>query len=687
MKKKILSCTLALAMALTSMGALTSYAEQAQSQTVVASYEDVLLKVKSKINVADDMTEFDMDVSENANGEKRYYFYWQTSDDNKYDNENLSVVADADGNILRYYAYNDKYSPGDGKLKIADISKAEVLAQIENQLKVLIPEKFERLHSIDGISVSGNEYYINYVRIENGLKVYNNYVNVSAVLYDGNVYLQSVNTSWDNSEFTIPDNTITYEQAAQLYKDKARFYLNYGTSYQSADKYKAFLQYSFENTVFIDAVSGECLKRDSMRDFGAVSATENAAMDADASSGSISPAEKEELDTIAGLISYADAEKTVRAIDELEISDEMTVQSRSIINSGEEYIMHLTFCDKEKKSYRYVSLNAKNGDLYSASNYSDTKKSEKELSEKEKAVFAEKITAFVQKYVPEYYKAVSATEPTDSNGFVTMHFERLENDVPVANDGITVTWNAVTDKFTSLYAAKTNITEFESTDGIIAEADAYEMVLTNAAFEKIYIKSGGKMQVAYSIVNTDKDTLDAIMGEVINYRGIAVNTFDGYNDTDGHWAQGIISTLADYGVRKYGGEFKPDESITQKEFLSLLCSAMYTYTPDDEDRLYNRMVSNGVLAADDINPQGNITKQQAVVYLLNAAQYKEVAQLKNIFKCDFADCDTIGDEYLGYIAIAKGMGIVNGDESNNFNPDKDITNAEAAVMLYNYLKR
>ena len=55
----------------------------------------------------------------------------------------------------------------------------------------------------------------------------------------------------------------------------------------------------------------------------------------------------------------------------------------------------------------------------------------------------------------------------------------------------------------------------------------------------------------------------------------------------------------------------------------------------------------------------------------------------DIYKQPFADVS----ENTGYIAILAAMGVVQGDENGNFNPDNDITRAEAAIMVYNYLNR
>jgi hypothetical protein len=62
-----------------------------------------------------------------------------------------------------------------------------------------------------------------------------------------------------------------------------------------------------------------------------------------------------------------------------------------------------------------------------------------------------------------------------------------------------------------------------------------------------------------------------------------------------------------------------------------------------------------------------------------------VAEIRGIFNINFMDGDSISPELYGYVAIASGLGIVNGNGAN-FMPKKNTTRGEAAVMIYNYLR-
>ena len=51
-----------------------------------------------------------------------------------------------------------------------------------------------------------------------------------------------------------------------------------------------------------------------------------------------------------------------------------------------------------------------------------------------------------------------------------------------------------------------------------------------------------------------------------------------------------------------------------------------------------------------------------------------------IYKVEFSDLATINKDDMGYIALAKALNIIGGDEIGNVNPNKNVTRAEAVTM-------
>ncbi len=140
----------------------------------------------------------------------------------------------------------------------------------------------------------------------------------------------------------------------------------------------------------------------------------------------------------------------------------------------------------------------------------------------------------------------------------------------------------------------------------------------------------------------------------------------------------------------FGGKADPNGQLTQVDYVALLASSDgYRYVPgeDDADHLYDYAVRRGILTKAERSDAKTLTRGEMVKMMLDSLGYKAVANLKDIFKCGYADAASIPDELMGYAALAQGLGLVKGDGQGNFAADRTSTRAEAAVMLWQYMKR
>ena len=76
-------------------------------------------------------------------------------------------------------------------------------------------------------------------------------------------------------------------------------------------------------------------------------------------------------------------------------------------------------------------------------------------------------------------------------------------------------------------------------------------------------------------------------------------------------------------------------------------------------------------------------REEAVSVIVNLFGYKKAAAISGIYKTGFSDESAITKEYLGAVAIAKGLGIINGSGGGKFVPRRAVTRGEFAVMLAN----
>lgn len=199
-------------------------------------------------------------------------------------------------------------------------------------------------------------------------------------------------------------------------------------------------------------------------------------------------------------------------------------------------------------------------------------------------------------------------------------------------------------------------------------------------------------------VNTDKPSiLDAFTGELLNADGepYVEKAPVEYTDISDHYAKEQIETLAEIGIALEGPTFRPNEKIKQKDFLLLISQIIdrgydfYNKTAlennSETERLYNLLIREGIVKEDEKNPEAPLTREESVKFVIRTLKYDKVADLKDIFNCDFLDKDEIDADLIGYVVLAKGFNIVNG-YGNYFRPKEELKRGDAIIIIYNSLK-
>ena len=364
--------------------------------------------------------------------------------------------------------------------------------------------------------------------------------------------------------------------------------------------------------------------------------------------------------------------------------------SEGIRNYDGAYYADINLADKDKKNFANVEINAQTKEILSFYRYSidkEDKPAETPLTDEQVQSGKAKVDEFLKKYYGDKYAQLKYEDCKKSNiddnlisHNVTYQYCRTINGVPYYNNTVRINYNVDTGKIEYLYFNWRELKDIPSADGAISLEKATENLLA-LPVKQVWVKNSDKKYVlAYTF---DGETnFDAKTGENMKYNGKPVDVkFGGYTDIDGHWAKDMANALADADIYLDGTEFKPEMSITQYEYLRLLAMSE-KYIDINEEDIYNYAISRKIISKDEKNPTAVLTKEQAVKYLLKARGYSEVAELQGIFKTGFADENAIGADSMGYVAIAKGLGIVTGDENGNFNPQKELTRAEAVSVIY-----
>jgi len=715
LKRKI-SFVLALILIFTPAIPLNGYAAEMDQ-----GLENAIKTAKTIFKIPDD---YKFDSSINVMGNKTYYHLeWSKKVD--LDTISIKVAADEDGVITSY----SKYTPEDYKTvsKLPKFSRQEAKAKADEYIEVIAPGLLKSLKYDQPVetSIMDPSYYFTYHRVVNGVPFYNDFVNVVVSSETGE--LQEYYRLWtDDLVFPGVKNVISVEEAQKAYAANLGLRLTYKTSY-SDDGIKAYLVYSpkYNNNYYgIDAFTGEKVRLD--RDIviygaGTANAKEMLAT-MDARQGvELTPDELAAVQKAGKLISLEKAEEIARTSKFLNITPEYKRQSYYLGTrwfDKEEYAWSLQFVKPKEQGkgedYISVSINAKTGVITSF--YMSGIDAHGAAPRYGFETVKKNVEAFLAEYYPDYLKKVEYDDTYDedyrgtSSESYYLNYIRLVNGAVYPDNGIQVTYDNINGKITGFNLNWYNIS-FPSAARVISADEAhmklFEQVGMGLEYRYKHVEFSGidpwdEKQLKTEVVpvytlkpGKQPYDVDANTGELVDYGGkpykppIKIE----YTDIEGHYAEDEIKVLAEYGIYLEGTEFKPSAKIKQKEFLSLLSKTLNSYRPlitssstDEEiEEMYAYLQRQGVIKAGEKSPDGAVTREEAVKFIIRAMNFDKVADIKGIFICSFKDRAKIDDNLLGYVTIASGLGIVSGS-GGNFRPKDNLTRAEAIVMIYNYLR-
>lgn len=676
--KRMISILLAFCMV---CSCVTAFAATEDSTRMAEALE----KVKQKIDVPEEWNQFESSILDDET--LFYSFVWR----NKNGTGSLRVTADANGAVSAYSVYDSTIVYDQNEINALTLQEAKNTA--DTFLQKLMPEKYERLQYTDGTNRGSSRYAYTYQHVENGYPVNKEYVNVTVNILDKQAVITNVQTSkWTDTGFTVPTEKIGLEKAREIYRQGGEYELQYLRNYKDNSLYLAYVPKN--GTKYIDASTGEMIKPDLYADLyrgmssGASADAENSAALKD---NGFTEEELAELSKIEGLLSTEEVWTNIKQMPEISIDKDSSILSQKLARKekdSETYYMTLTF-GNGKIQNGYVTVDAKTGELICYSKYDEAKADraeEKQLTEEQKQQFKTAADAFLQKYAPENFSQTRYEEVTN-NGTdrAVVRYTRLIQDIPYYNNGITLTYDTVTKKVISMYSTMEDIHKTaQPSEVTISQDDAYTLVFDTAKMVEKYVLVNKKPVLVYTLDNLNAVDVNAVTGKVIRANGTPyTEPFEGYTDISGHWAEQYINRLAERDIIFGTTEFMPDKTITQAEYLSLLYSISYGAENQSIDDVYDSMIRMKVLTKEEKDPNKAVTKEEALVYLFNLEGYGDIAGLPGIFVTGFADEAKI--KRIGYVAIAKGMGVVTGNDENEFRPGDAVTRAEAAAILYKYL--
>lgn len=172
----------------------------------------------------------------------------------------------------------------------------------------------------------------------------------------------------------------------------------------------------------------------------------------------------------------------------------------------------------------------------------------------------------------------------------------------------------------------------------------------------------------------------------------------GFPDTEGHWAEAIIHTLAADGIiHGYeDGRCHPDAPITRGQFATLVARVMELTAKDENKSAFadttehwsadyiRALVKAGIIQPSDYGtayePDKEITRLEMVVMMVRAIG-KESETAKRQGQTEFTDDAEITGADSGYINTAVEYGILVGYPNGTVRPYRGASRAEGFCML------
>lgn len=701
---------------------VTSDAKQEPTKTEL---EDIINKVKSKISIPKELSEFEYYFNTGSdNSSAIWTLIWQSESNSK----RITVQSDQSGNIVQYYSN----SSSDGNY-VPKFLKAELKSNADQFIKKIASNIYEGIEYVGAESQGtySGQYVYQYQRVENDIPMPDNTISVGVNYETGKVV--SYNANWlYNVKIPSADVLISKTEAAAKIGKEVTMKLEYQNAYTTDEngktKIKAFLVYSPDQAyVAVDAKTGEVYTtQDEWIDRNQNATAEDSAGSADKmAEGGLTQEEITKVEELSDLISKEEAIKVVTDNKSLLLDKSLKSISASLYKQNDfydvgektKYVWNISLSDPRNtdnnsgdtyRAYASATVDAETGKLISFNAnvkdyYNMTEKEWEAVKVKYSSEEGQKILeGFLKLQIPDLLKNSVLTDNKESYviaykdehevyGGYYYQYERVNEGINYSYNGIYGAVDGVTGKIYSYsYNWNKDIT-FESPKNIITAEKAFDSYISYDGFvlayeiNNLHINNNDvaakETMVSYSnsysleneirlVYRTDISPayISPFTGKQLNYDGEEYNkdkNVYSYNDIKDHDAARSILLLADIGIGFTGGYFLPEQEITNKELGEFLSLANYYYN-SDKYKLKN--------------DNSSITRLEASKFIIQILGFDNIAKLKGIYSADFKDKDQISEEYLGYAVLAQGLKLISSN-NNEFGPTLNLTRAETAEMI------
>lgn len=676
-RKKITAILISLCITLSLVGE-AAFGAEIDSKNL----EQAIINVKSIVTISDEYKNFSHSARQIKVGDEDVTVWDLDWDSDESENKGyVSATVDSYGNLYRYSSYRYD-SAMDG---LAKVSRENAKNTAGDFLKKVMPDYYDDMRLVDSVNESySDEYQFSYQLYKNDIPVTFIKVNVCVNKYTGEVSSYSgIAPGTKKVDYPQADGIIDIETAKSMYIDKVQKDLRYYTTYGYKTKEtKNHAWYSLNDNKAIDAKTGEVVKAynsDNDVYFDKYTIENSESSDADVVL-ELSEVEKEEVSNISGLISKEKAQEIIN--ETVDLFKGMKVDDVSLNKrfNGNTYIWDINYDSGN------AEVNAKTGEIlgfyvYNSISLDGNNKTDCQTAQNKAEDFLKKIAGnkFSQTKLMDDYSE------DEENSRYEFNYIRQINGKDYMSNRLAV----YIDKNTGNIVEYTNVWDDDVSmpdiSGAISKTDAFNKFNEPENFGLHYVlNENNTVGLVYNF--SDKNIwyyVDALSGKKVDswgeeYRSIQVPE---YNDIKGHWCEKTVTKLLDSGYYIPGDKFNPDNNISQVNFFRYMLSREAADCSDEE--LYDFLIERGIMKKEEQNASGAVTNKEAAKFITRYLGYEKLAQKPEIFSSVFKD--SIDDSYLGYADICYGLNIIKGDSKGNFNQNQNVTNARAAVYIYNMI--
>lgn len=288
--------------------------------------------------------------------------------------------------------------------------------------------------------------------------------------------------------------------------------------------------------------------------------------------------------------------------------------------------------------------------------------------------------------------------PPGSQGALLLWFDLSGTDVQANGECFTVTFHAKSSAKVGEYRVELGYSQDNTRN-----ADGEKIALATLPGTVTVTGSGTQTNPGGSTGNNPGGTT----GNNPSGQPGSDQTVELFSDIEGNWAEAYITRAAERGlVKGYEGKYRPQDSMTRAELVTLLWRAKgspkakpSTFTDLTQDWYMDAIawaeetgVVNGI-GDGHFDPDGHITREQlaAVLHRMAGSPTGMEAMLTSLYDQQFTDSAKVNDWAKASVYWTYYTEILCGNErltaEGELAPQADATRAQIAVMVIRYLDR